>query len=57
MLYFNDFLKTDVKSIDTSIDILGDAGDSDAVANYLYFLRDEINKRIKAENRKRKVKK
>lgn len=43
-----------VKGLDQHLEILRDNGEVDSELNYLYFLRDEVNKRIKAENNKRK---
>lgn len=60
MIDHNDLLPALVSGIDGHLDILADQpwarkdGGTDAKLNYLYFLRDEVNKRIKAENRKRK---
>ena len=57
----NDLLPALFSGMDGHLEILADQPwarkDSgvDAKLNYLYFLRDEVNKRIKAENRKRKA--
>lgn len=52
-----DYLPSTVAVIDMDIAALQENGDSDSVANYLYFLRDEVNKRIKAETKAKKAKK
>ena len=43
----NDYLPTTIEEIEYSIEQLKEKGDADAVMNYLYFLRDEVNALIK----------
>lgn len=48
-IYFNDLVKADTEAIEHSLTML-DFGDDKL--NYLYFLRDEVNKLIKATKKK-----
>lgn len=50
----NDYLPKTIEWIDSDLEALAERGDTDSKLNYLYFLRDGINKRIKEENKKRK---
>ena len=50
----NDYLPSTLEVIDFDLGQLEKYGDSDSQLNYLYFLRDEVNKRIKTENKNRK---
>lgn len=52
----NDYLPSTVAVIDRDLSALEERGDADSQLNYLLFLRDEVNKRIKAENKARKAK-
>jgi hypothetical protein len=50
MIDFNDRVVLNTESIEYSIKLLTNNGDSDAVLNYLYTMRDIINKQIKLAN-------
>lgn len=52
---FNEYVKLDTEQIEYSVLTLNEFGDSDATINYLYFMRDEINKQIKKVNAAKKV--
>lgn len=55
----NDLLPSTLKFVDMDIADLKEQGyrdgGADATLNYLYFLRDEINNRIKATKKAQKV--
>lgn len=53
---FNEPLETIKKFVDEDIKDLKENGDSDASLNYLYFLRDELNKKIKQERKEQRAK-
>lgn len=56
MRYFNDLLEIEVKHITEDVKVLieDNNGKTDEATNYLYFMRDEINKLIKQTKKAQK---
>lgn len=54
MVDFNRSREETLGRITAEVEYLAENGDSDAVLNYLYFLRDDVNKIIRGINRKQR---